>query len=73
MCAAFLPQIVRWDMNSLLMTLAVGDFCCQRALSVFWAGPFGCSSDGCSSFCYKGWKEGLFGNQPGQDLAYFGA
>jgi len=45
-------------MNSFLMTEAVGDFCCWRALSVFWACLSGCNSDGCSSFCYKGLERG---------------
>lgn len=45
-------------MNSFLMTLEVGDFCCLRALSVLWAGFSGCYLDGCSSFCYKGLERG---------------
>lgn len=60
-------------MNSFLMIMEVGDFCCLRALPVFWAGLSGCNADGCSSFCCMARKEGLFGNQPGQDLAYLRA
>lgn len=45
-------------MNSFLMILEVGDFCCLRALPVFWAGLSGCNVDGCSSFCYKGTERG---------------
>lgn len=73
MCATFLPQTGQWDVNSILILWHWGTSVIEGRCWYSGLASLAATQTGVAVSVTRAWKEGLFGNQPGQDLAYFRA